>query len=114
MFIKGLEFFQELNIPVSSLRSLHVSFPDDTANELDTFFPARGKTPLCVECKTGEFRQDIDKYLGLRKKLKLEPERFVLCIAGLGDAQTQGLSSMYDLTFVNESNLVEHLKKLDW
>jgi hypothetical protein len=114
VFIKGLEFFREQNIPVSSLRSLKVTFPDESNNELDTFFLANGKTPLCVECKTGEFRQEIDKYLKLRKRLKLAPERFVLCIAGLGDDHAKGLSGMYDLTFTNESNLVEHLKKLEW
>jgi hypothetical protein len=64
------------------------------------------------ECKTGEFRQDIDKYANLRKRLNVEKSQFLLCIVGLSPEQAQGLSSMYDLTFVNEKNFLNHVEKL--
>jgi hypothetical protein len=76
------------------------------------FFILNGKVPVCIECKSGEFRQSIDKYTGLRKRLGLEKAQFIVCVAGLPGDQASGLSSMYDLTFVNEQDLRPHLERL--
>lgn len=58
----------------------------------------------------GEFRHDIDKYSSLRKKLKMEKDQFVICVFGLSQEQAQGMSSMYELTFVNEHTLINHMR----
>jgi hypothetical protein len=76
-----------------------VIFPNEDLHELDVFFLVEGNTPVCIECKTGEFRQDIDKYLRLRKRLGIDRSQFILCCLGLGDEQAAGLSSMYELSF---------------
>lgn len=70
------------------------------------------KTPVCIECKTGEFRQNIDKYLTLRKRLGLDGKHFIMCIVGLSDEHAKGLSAMYDLSFVSERELAAHLTRL--
>lgn len=49
---------------------------------------------MCIECKSGEFRESIDKYVDLT------------------DQQARGLSAMYGLTFVNEQGLAPHLQGL--
>ena len=72
----------------------------------------KNNIPVCVECKSGEFRQDIDKYLKLRKQLKLSKDQFVVCVFGLSDEQAQGMTSMYDLTFTNEKNLIKQVEKI--
>ncbi len=108
--IKLLEFFREKKLAPSCTRSLEISFSDGNANELDLFVLTEKNTPICIECKTGEFRQDIDKYLLLRKKLKIEKSQFVICVFGLSNEQAQGMTSMYDLTFVNESTLIPHIQ----
>jgi hypothetical protein len=64
---------------------------------------------VCIECKTGEFRHDIDKYLTLCKQLNISKDQFVVCVFGLNNEQAKGLTSMYDLTFVNELSLIEHV-----
>lgn len=112
VFMKLLEFVREQQLPVACLRSLSVIFPNEDVHELDVFFLINNRIPVCIECKTGEFRQHIEKYSTLRKRLKLEKTQFLLCVIGLSQEQTQGLSSMYDVTFVNEKNFLQHVEQL--
>ncbi len=109
IFMKLLEFFKLNKISNSCLRSLKITYPNNDTNELDIFFIANG-VPFCIECKSGEFRPYIEKYTKLRKRLKIKKENFILCIAGLEQKQTQGLTSTYDLTFANEKNFLQHVK----
>ena len=111
IFITLLNFFKDNKIPNSCLRSLKITFSNDDLNELDIFFIAND-IPICIECKSGEFRNHIDKYSKLRKRLKMDKTHFLLCIIGLDEKQTLGLSSTYDVTFVNETNLIQYLKKI--
>jgi len=48
----------------------------------------------------------------LRKKLKIEKKHFVLCVLGLSQQQAQGMTGMYDLTFVNEDTFVEYIESI--
>lgn len=107
-----LEVCQVARKQVSCARNLTLTFPNEDIHELDVFFVLNGNEPVCIECKSGEFRPTIDKYVGLRKRLGLDPSRFVICVAGLPEDQAVGLGSMYDLTFVNESGLRRHLESL--
>jgi phage FluMu protein Com len=101
-FMKLLEFFSNNKINPAFSRNLNITFSINNSYELD----------FCIECKTGEFRQDIDKYLTLRKQLNIEKNLFVICVFGLSQEQAQGMSSMYDLTFINESNLLDHIQTI--
>jgi phage FluMu protein Com len=112
VFMKLLDFFREKQLSVACLRSLSVQFPNEDNHELDVFFLINGTIPLCIECKTGEFRKDIEKYSILSKRLKLEKTQFLICVVGLSQKQTQGLSSMYDVTFVNEKNFLQQIEQV--
>ena len=57
-------------------------------------------------------RQNIDKYLTLRKRLGLSGKNFVMCVTGLGEEHAKGLTAMYDLAFVSERELAAHLARL--
>lgn len=107
-----LEMCQEQRTAFSCTRNLSLVFANEDRHELDVFFILNGKVPVCIECKSGEFRQTIDKYVVLRKRLGLEKAQFIVCVAGLPDDQANGLSSMYDLTFVSEQGLRPHLELL--
>lgn len=107
-----LEFFRDQKINASCMRSLNITFPNGVSNELDIFFVTKNNIPVCIECKSGEFRQDIDKYLKLRKQLNIEKNQFVVCVFGLSQEQAQGMTSMYDLTFTNEVNLINHIERI--
>lgn len=110
--MKLLGLFQEKGRQVSCTRNLDVIFPNEDLHELDVFFLVDGSTPVCVECKTGEFRSEIDKYLRLRKRLGIDRSQFILCASNLSDEQAAGLSGMYELTFVSPTGLAPHLAKL--
>jgi phage FluMu protein Com len=110
--MKLLHLFQEMSISPSCTRSLNVSFKGGKSNELDIFVLSNGGVPVCIECKSGEFRHDIDKYTALRKQLGISKNQFVICVFGLSDEQALGMTSMYDLTFVNQSSVVDHVSDL--
>jgi phage FluMu protein Com len=112
VFMKLLKYFQEKQLTISCVRSLIVKFQNEDSHELDVFFLIKNRIPLCIECKSGEFRQHIDKYSKMRKRLHLEKEQFFLCVVGLTEEQALGLTSMYDLTFVNETNFIQHIENL--
>lgn len=107
-----LELCQEKRVVFSCARNLSVVFPNEDLHELDLFWLINAERPVCIECKTGEFRALINKYSGLRKRLGLAKEQFVLCVAGLPDEQASGLSSMYDITLTSERGLKSHLDSL--
>ncbi|MCJ7601755.1 MAG: hypothetical protein MUO63_09685 [Desulfobulbaceae bacterium] len=107
--MKLLHFFREKKIAPACTRALDISFNGGNSNELDLFILTENNVPVCIECKTGEFRQDIDKYLSLRKQLDISKNQFVICVFGLSNEQARGMTSMYDLTFVNESSIIDHI-----
>lgn len=108
--MKLLEFFRDNKIAPACARGLELSFANDDSNEIDLFFVTENNIPVFIECKSGEFRHDIDKYLLLRKKLKIDKSNFIICVFGLSQEQAVGMTSMYDLTFVNETSLIDHVK----
>lgn len=110
--MKVLEFCQKQRLTFSCARNVSVVFANEDLHELDVFFLINGNTPVCIECKTGEFRPSIDKYTTLRKRLGLQKSQFIICVLGFSDDQANGLSSMYDLTFVNERSLQDQLGRL--
>ena len=112
VFMKVLNSFREQGVPVSCLRRFHVNFPNEDKFEIDGFFLIGNEIPVCIECKTGEFRQDIKKFSLLRKKLNIDRTQFVVCAIGLNETQIQGFNSMYDVTFANESNFLQYVQRL--
>ncbi len=107
-----LRYAKERNKRFSCARNLSITLQNGDAFELDVFMLIDGQLPICIECKTGEFRQNIDKYLSLRKRLGLESRQFIMCVTGLSDEQAKGMTAMYDLSFVNERELITHLARL--
>lgn len=103
--VVGLKLAQESGIRLACARNVKITFQNQDLHELDVFFLINGKIPVCVECKSGEFRQSIDKYVALRKRLDLDAKQFVVCVAGLNTEQANGLSSMYGLAFTNIEGL---------
>ena len=112
VFMKLLAFFRERRIPVACLRNPVVTFPTEDVHELDVFCLVDNRIPLCIECKTGEFRRDIDKYTRLVKRLGLEKGQFLVCATGLDEKQIRGFNSMYGVTFANETNFLDHVQRV--
>ena len=111
-FMALIDGAQQRNLNFSCARGVKVVFPNEDLHELDVLCLPAGQAPICIECKSGEFRRDIDKYLRLRKRLGLDRNRFVICAADLTQEQAAGLTAMYELTFVNLETLAPHLSSL--
>lgn len=107
-----LEVLQQRQLAFSCARGVKVLFPNEDVHELDVVALPAGRPPICIECKSGEFRRDIDKYQRLRKRLGIERSRFVVCSTDITDEQASSLSAMYDLTFVSLQSLPRHLATL--
>lgn len=108
-FMKVASYLVEQKKNFSCTRSSQVQFKTHR-NELDIFFLINGKSPIWIECKTGEFRDSINKYQQLRKQLNLTKKRAILLVSGLYEQEAKVMSNMYYLTFVNEKMLIPHLK----
>ncbi|MCF6206165.1 MAG: hypothetical protein L3J47_04620 [Sulfurovum sp.] len=112
VLIKLLTLFEEKNITPAIARSVKITFSEKHSNELDIFFLSPNGDPICIECKTGEFRQELNKYFSIQKKLHIKKENFILCVFGLDTKQTTGLTSMYEITVTNEATITQHIQKL--
>ena len=112
VFMKLLIIFYEKKIPFSVLRSFNVHFLNEDKHEVDVFFLVNNEIPLFIECKSGEFRSAIEKYQKLRKRMGIDKQNFTMFVLGLSDEQIKGLTSMYDITFVNENNFTEYFQQL--
>jgi hypothetical protein len=93
----------------SCARRLTVTLQNSESRELDVAALISGRTMLVIECKTGEFRSEIEKYVKLRQRLGIDRTQFIICNPELTDEQATGLGTMYGLTFVNLASLKTHL-----
>ncbi len=107
-----LQYAKDRKKRFSCARSLNITLQNGESHELDVFMLIDGNLPICIECKTGEFRQNIDKYLTLRNRLGINGKNFIMCIAGLSDEHAKGLTAMYDLVFTNERELAVKLARI--
>ena len=105
VFMAMLESARHHKRRYSCARNLVITLQNDETYELDVFFLLDGNRPVCIECKSGEFRHDIDRCLTLRKRLGIRRDDFIMCAVGLGTEQATGLTSMYDLTFGGTSRI---------
>ena len=60
-----LRYAKERDRRFSCTRGLNLTLANGDPCELDVFMLIDGKLPICIECKSGEFRQNIDRYLAL-------------------------------------------------
>lgn len=110
-FMLCLKHFEDKKQLFSCARSVKLTFQNEDLHEMDVVFLPAQHSPLFIECKSGEFRQDIQKYQRLRQRLKADTNHFVLCVSDLSDQEAVALSVTYALTFVNLRLLPIHLKK---
>lgn len=112
VLMKVATLLVDKKVKFSCLRGFQVYFSNGDQHEIDLFFLINGTIPLWIECKSGEFRQFINKYSTLRKQLKLEKTNSFLLVLGMPDEKVAGLTNTFDVTMVNENNFLTHIEKL--
>ena len=110
VLVELLEQLKAKRSAFSCARGVKVTFANEDLHEIDVMALVNSQTPIYIECKTGEFRRDIDKFLRLKKRLGLPRQQFIICASDLSEEQASGLSAMYDLTFVNLQTLAAKLQ----
>lgn len=109
-FMKIVNYCHSRQLDFSCTRNMRI----DTITgryEIDVFFLIND-TPLFIECKSGEYRQFIDKYCKLRKQLAIDKPYFLFLVADMNDTKTKGLTAMFDITFINVYQLTDYLAKI--
>lgn len=108
-----LQVMSEKNIQMfSCARSAKVQFGNQDTHELDVLLLTPRQDPIIIECKTGEYRRDINKYLDLRKRLGLSQQNFIMLVTDIDETQAKAFSSMYQLTFLTIGQLPEYIKQI--
>ncbi len=112
VFAKLISLFSKQSAKYACLRSFLTIFPNHEGKfEADVFLLFKN-VPLWIECKSGEFRKDIEKYSKIRAKLGLRKDNLLLIVLGISDKDAQGMTSMFDITVVNEKMFMPHIAKL--
>lgn len=111
-FITLLNLCVERGRTFSCARSVKIEFQDEELRELDVAFLINGQAPIFIECKSGEFRGEIQKYVKFRRRLGVDRTQFIICSTDLTAEQATGLTAMYELTFVNLDSLKNHVGSL--
>jgi len=111
-FVELLEQLKLKRRPFSCTRGVKLVFANEDLHEIDVMALVDEQTPIYIECKTGEFRREIDKFMKLKKRLNLSRSQFIICACDLSDEQANGLSAMYDMSFANLATLPGKLQAL--
>lgn len=93
-------------------RSAKIQFSNQDIHELDFVFLNSQAELFVIECKSGEYRQDINKYLTLRQRLNIPTERFSLLVTDLNPTQAQSMSAMYGINFISLKNLTSYIEQM--
>lgn len=93
----------------SCARNVSIRFANDDVHELDVVFLSAKQKPVVIECKSGEFRRDIEKFGMLKKRLGLPDGHFIVLALDIEEAQAASLSSMYRVTFATPQTLAYHV-----
>jgi len=100
------------NHTFSCLKNAILQMPNGDTFEIDLFFLIDGKVPLWVECKSGEYRSAIGKYVEMRKRLKLDRANMFLLALEVPDDKVAALSSTFDTVIGNHHGVLEYVHTL--
>ena len=80
--------------------------------EFDVVFMTEHKTPLFIECKSGEFRQDLDKFIRICKKINIPTKNWIVLASEIDKQQADAFEKMYPVRFCDLTHFLEKVKPL--
>lgn len=96
----------------SIARSVVVQHENGDKNEFDVVFMTEYKTPLFIECKSGEFRQDLDKFIRICKKINIPTKNWIVLASEIDKPQADAFEKMYPVRFCDLMHFLEKVKPL--
>lgn len=98
------------NKPIfSCARGAKIQLPNGDKHELDIVFLNHRNELFIIECKTGEYRSELNKYLDLCKKLDINPSQFSLLVTDLNKEQASSMTAMYGINFISLMGLKNYV-----
>mgnify|MGYP002627015031 CR=1 FL=1 len=98
--------------PFSIARSVIVQHENGDKNEFDVVFMIDNKTPLFIECKSGEFRQYLDKFIRICKKINIPTKNWLVLASEIDKQQADAFEKMYPVRFCDLTHFLEKIKPL--
>ena len=83
----------------SIARAVNVQLLNGDRHEFDVIFLLEGAEALFIECKTGKFRQDVDKFLRICNKIDIDTKNWIVLAAQLDNTKAKAFEEMYPVRF---------------
>ena len=96
----------------SIARSVVVQHDNGDRHEFDVVFMPEGGAPIFIECKSGEFRNNLDKYIRICKKFAIPAKNWLLLAAGIDEKQADAFEKMYPVRFCGMSHFLQKVQPL--
>ena len=112
VFLRLQDLFAHQTPGYAGARGATLVPPDGAPHTVDALFLPQDQPPVCVTSTTAAAPSDISTCLRLRQRLDIDRSRFIVCAAGLSDAQTAGLSAQHAVSVVNLASLGPHVASL--
>lgn len=96
----------------SIARSVIIQHSNGDKHEFDIVFKPENKMPIFIECKSGEFRQHLDKFIRICKKINIPTKNWLVLAAEIDKAQADAFEKMYPVRFCDLNHFVEKVKPL--
>lgn len=96
----------------SIARSVIIEHSNGDKHEFDIVFKPENQIPIFIECKSGEFRQHLDKFIRICKKINIPTKNWLVLAAEIDKKQADAFEKMYPVRFCDLSHFVEKVKPL--
>lgn len=93
-------------------RSVIVEHENGDKNEFDVVFMSEDQTPIFIECKSGEFRQHLDKFIRICKKISIPTRNWLVLASEIDQKQANAFEKMYPVSFCDLEHFVEKVKPM--
>ena len=81
-------------------RNTVIEFMNGDKHELDVLVLTKDNELFVIECKSGEYRKEINKYLDLKRRMQVADDKFYILVTDISASQAQSMSAMYGINFV--------------
>lgn len=97
--VKLIKYAESKKMNYSIARAVNVQLLNGDRHEFDVIFLLEGAEALFIECKTGKFRQDVDKFLRICNKIDIDTKNWIVLAAQLDNTKAKAFEEMYPVRF---------------
>ena len=110
VYLEVSALLAQANVEYDALVNCQLSLPGGHDAELDLFFLINQSLPLWIECKTGGYQNHLFRYSKMRSQLGILKKRAFLMILDLDETLADQLTSLHEITVVNQNNFRDKIE----